>query len=52
MSTTLAASRHGEFLRSLDSRAQIRFEWSIERLRVRNIEAQEPLVRHLEAKVW
>lgn len=26
--------------------------WSIEQLRVRNVRAQEPLVRHLEGKLW
>jgi phage-related protein len=27
-------------------------EWSIEQLRARNIQAREPLVRHLEGKIW
>lgn len=41
-----------EFLQSLDLRAQARFEWSIDQLRVRNTRAREPLVRHLEGKIW
>jgi phage-related protein len=41
-----------EFLRSLDLRAQARFAWSIEQLRVRNVQAREPLVRHIEGRIW
>lgn len=41
-----------EFLDSLDPKTQTRFKWSIEQLRVRNIQAREPLVRHLEGKLW
>ncbi len=41
-----------EFLRGLDIKTQARFAWSIEQLRIRNIRAQEPLVRHLEDKLW
>jgi phage-related protein len=41
-----------EFLRSLDTKTQVRFVWSIEQLRVRNVMAREPLVRHLEDKLW
>src|SRR5437763_12445650 len=41
-----------EFLNTLDLRTQARFDWSIEQLRQRNIHAQEPLVRHLEGKIW
>ena len=40
------------FLRSLDPQTRVRFGWSIEQLRVRNVQAREPLVRHLEGKVW
>jgi phage-related protein len=40
------------FLESLDAKAQARFRWSIEQLRVRNVQAREPLVRHLEGKIW
>jgi phage-related protein len=42
----------GEFLRSLDLRAQARFTWSIEQLRIRNVQAREPLVRHIEGRIW
>src|SRR5690349_5849559 len=41
-----------EFLVSLDRKTQARFDWSIEQLRVRNTHAGEPLVRHLEGKIW
>jgi phage-related protein len=42
----------GEFLTSLDVKTQARFLASIEQLRVRNVSAREPLVRHLEDKIW
>ena len=41
-----------EFLQSLDEDAQQGLGWAIEQLRVRNTAAREPLVRHLEDKVW
>lgn len=41
-----------EFLQSLDIKTQARFAWSIEQLRIRNVKAQEPLVRHLDGKLW
>lgn len=41
-----------EFLKTLDVKTQARFIDSIERLRQRNIQAREPLVRHLEGKLW
>src|SRR5436305_6215333 len=41
-----------EFLVSLDTKTQARFAWSIEQLRLRNVAAREPLVRHLEGKLW
>jgi phage-related protein len=41
-----------EFLESLDSKTHSRFVWSIEQLRTRNVQAREPLVRHLEGKLW
>jgi phage-related protein len=41
-----------EFLQSLDIKTQARFAWSIEQLRIRNVRAQEPLVRHLDGKLW
>jgi hypothetical protein len=36
-----------EFLERLDLRTQARFAWSIEQLRIRNITAREPLVKHI-----
>ena len=41
-----------EFLQSLDLKTQARFAWSIEQLRTRNVQAREPLVRHMEGKLW
>lgn len=41
-----------EFLSSLDAKTQARFITSIEQLRVQNVHAREPLVRHLEGKIW
>ena len=41
-----------EFLESLDQEAQSSIGWAIEQLRVRNVQAREPLVRHLEGKLW
>ena len=41
-----------EFLLTLDVKTKARFKWSIEQLRIRNVRAQEPLVRHLEGKLW
>jgi phage-related protein len=40
------------FLNSLDQRTQLRFIWSMEQLRVRNVTAREPLVKHLDGKLW
>jgi phage-related protein len=40
------------FLQSLDLRTQVRFDWSIEQLRLRNIQAREPLVKHLDGPIW
>jgi phage-related protein len=40
------------FLDSLDARTRARFRWSMEQLRVRNVQAREPLVRHLEGNLW
>lgn len=33
-------------------KTQMRFVWSIEQLRVRNVQARPPLVGHLEDKLW
>jgi phage-related protein len=41
-----------EFLDSLDQRARARFLWSMEQLRIRNVQAKFPLVRHLEGDLW
>lgn len=41
-----------QFLRSLDRQTRARFIWSIEQLRVRNVQAREPLVRHIEGRLW
>ncbi|MDO8691659.1 MAG: type II toxin-antitoxin system RelE/ParE family toxin [Dehalococcoidia bacterium] len=41
-----------EFLRGLDGDAQASLGWAIEQLRMRNVQAREPLVRHLEEKLW
>lgn len=41
-----------EFLDSLDSKTRARFRWSLEQLRLRNIQAREPLVRHVEGDLW
>jgi phage-related protein len=36
----------------LDLKTRARFRWSAEQLRVRNVRAREPLVRHLEGNLW
>lgn len=41
-----------EFLDSLDPKTRARFRWSMEQLRVRNIRARQPLVRHLQGELW
>ena len=41
-----------DFLAALDAKTQVRFAWSIEQLRLRNIQARPPLVRHLDGKLW
>ena len=41
-----------EFLDSLDLKTRARFLWSLEQLRVRNVSAHFPLVRHLEEHLW
>lgn len=41
-----------EFLESLDKRTYARFLWSIEQLRVRNVNARLPLVRQVDGKIW
>ncbi len=41
-----------EFLGHLDVKTRARFRWSMEQLRLRNVQAREPLVRHLEGDFW
>ena len=41
-----------EFLKGLDQRTYARFLWSLEQLEQRNVQAREPLVRHVEGKIW
>ena len=36
----------------LDDKTQARFIWSMEQLRVRNVQAGEPLVKHIDGKIW
>lgn len=40
------------FLQSLDLKTQARFDWSIEQLRRLNTNAREPLVKHIDGKLW
>ncbi len=40
------------FLNQLDVKTLARFRWSMEQLRLRNVLAREPLVRHLEDDLW
>lgn len=41
-----------EFLDTLDLKTRARFRWSMEQLRVRNVRAREPLVKHLDGDLW
>lgn len=41
-----------DFLKSLDQPTQMRLRVSIERLRIENITAREPLVKKLEGRIW
>jgi phage-related protein len=41
-----------QFLDSLDTKTRARFRWSMEQLRLRNVLAREPLVKHLEGPLW
>ncbi len=40
------------FLDTLDRKTRARFRWSMEQLRIRNVQAREPLARHLEGDLW
>ena len=46
------ASPVEDFLNELDVKTRARFGWSMEQLRMRNVRAREPLVRHLEGDLW
>lgn len=41
-----------EFLDRVDLKTRARFRWSMEQLRVRNVQARELLVRHLAGDLW
>jgi phage-related protein len=41
-----------EFLNEIDKKTKARLDWAIEQLRIRNVQANEPLVKHLEGKLW
>ena len=41
-----------EFLDSLDRKALAQIDWAIEQLRIRNVQAREPFVKHLDGKLW
>ena len=41
-----------EFLANLDTKTRARFQWSLDQLKTRNVQARYPLVRHLEGKLW
>jgi len=41
-----------EFLYDLDKKTRVRFSWSLEQLKERNLQARTPLVKHLEGKLW
>lgn len=41
-----------EFIEALDLKTRARLEWSIEQLRLRNVRATEPLVKHIDGKIW
>jgi phage-related protein len=41
-----------EFLDRLDEKTRARFRWSMDMLRIRNIQARQPLARHLDGPLW
>jgi phage-related protein len=41
-----------EFLDGLDLKTRARFRWSLEQLRVCNVQARQPLARHLDGDLW
>ena len=40
------------FLSGLDARSKAKFDLAIEQLRIRNVTAHEPLVKHIRGKVY
>jgi phage-related protein len=50
--TESGGSPVSDFLDGLDMKTRARFRWSMEQLRVRNVSARAPLVRHLEGDLW
>lgn len=40
------------FLDALDLKTRARFAWSMEQLRLRNVQAREPLVKKLDDNLW
>lgn len=46
------ASPVQEFLATLDHKTLARFDWSIEQLKMLNVHAREPIVKHIEGKLW
>lgn len=46
------ASPVREWLGQLDTKTRARFQWSLDQLQARNVQARYPLVRHLEGKLW
>jgi phage-related protein len=41
-----------QFLDNLDLKTRTRFQWSLVQLQARNVQAREPLARHLEGDLW
>jgi phage-related protein len=41
-----------EFLLGLDVRTRARLVWAFEQVRIRNLNAREPLVKHLDRELW
>ena len=41
-----------DFFEELDKKTNARFQWSIEQVRVLNVQARTPLVKHVEGKIW
>ena len=41
-----------DYLSSLDSKTKALFDYSIQQLQMLNVQAREPLVKHIEGKLW